>query len=235
MRWDLYRVALVVAASASLMALGRPASAAPRVFFGRDASVSSMPRSELAFHKFTNLLTSFGVDDVETDVGPNPTLDFGAVGILADTVGVMAQTDPGLGIAIDSQSLLELDAVGAPQVNTTFAFRQYITAFGIHVIDGGDNANNNPTTFRLRDTATNVFTDITLQVGPGRPFGNVYFFGVMDTVPFDEVTVIESIDANDGQLYDNIVAGFVPEPSTLALMSVAGAFVFRRASRMRRR
>ena len=87
---------------------------------------------------------------------------------------------------------MELDAAGFPQVNTVFTFNQYITAFGMFVIQGGDGANNNPTTFRLRDTATNAFVDVPVQIGPGWGVDNVFFLGVADTVPFNEVSILES-------------------------------------------
>ena len=93
---------------------------------------------------------------------------------------------------IGTQALLELDAAGAPQVDTVFTFNQYITAFGLFVIQGGDGANNNPTTFRLRNTSTNAFVDVPVQVGPGWGTDNAFFLGVTDTVPFNEVQILES-------------------------------------------
>jgi hypothetical protein len=115
-----------------------------------------------------------------------------------------------------------------------FTFNQYINAFGAFVIQGGDGGNNNPTTFRLRDTATSLFNDVSVQVGPGWGTSNVFFIGVHGTVPFDEVEIIESGDVVDGMLYDNIVAGFVPEPGSLVLMLLGVACVLCRGTRFRR-
>jgi hypothetical protein len=145
---------------------------------------------------------------------------------------VLAQSAPGF--QIGAQALLELDAVAPGQVNTMFTFNQYINAFGAFVIQGGDGGNNNPTTFRLRDTATNLFNDVSVQVGPGWGTSNVFFVGVHGTVPFDEVEVIETGDVADGILYDNIVAGFVPEPGSLALLMLGGACALCRQGRFRR-
>lgn len=201
----------------------RSTSGAPTVFFDRDDSIAAMTNSMAKFNEFTATLASYGVDDIETAAGPNPTLSFGSTGITAATEGVVAQPDPGLGIAIDAQSLLELDAAAPGQVNTLFTFNQHITAFGLFVIQGGDGVNNNnPTTFRLKDTVANTFVDVPVQIGPDWTFNNVFFLGVTDTVPFNQVEILESADLNDGMLYDNIVAGMVPEPASLSLVAMLG-------------
>src|SRR4029077_14953871 len=134
--------------------------------------------------------------NIDSAVGVDPTLVFGGTGITATTQGVLAQAAPTF--QIGTQALLELDTFGPPQVDTVFNFNQYITAFGAFVIQGGDGANNNPTTFRLSDTATNLFVDVPVQVGPGWGNNNVFFLGVADTVPFNEVSILESTDLNDG-------------------------------------
>jgi hypothetical protein len=230
------RLTLVAAGLLAFSASARTGLAAPVTYFDRDPNTFAFPNAHAKFNQFASTLNSFGVDDIETDAGVNPTLTFGATGITAATQGVVVQADPGIGIAIDDQALLELEAAGAGQVDTTFTFNQYVTAFGIFVIEGGDSAiNNNPTTFRLRDTATNASVDVPLQIGPNWGFANVFFLGITDTVPFDEVQIIESIDVNDGMLYDNVVAGFVPEPGSLVLMLLCGACVAGRAIRYRRR
>jgi hypothetical protein len=56
---------------------------------------------------------------------------------------------------------------------------------------------------------------------------------VNDTVPFNQVEIIETTDAADGMLYDNIVAG-VPEPGSLALLMLGGACTVGRVARFRR-
>jgi hypothetical protein len=217
-----------------MSALAGHAFAVPNVFFDRDdttASLTSIPNSQAKFNQFTASLASFGVDTIETSVGFNPTLSFGATGITAATQNVLAQAAPGF--TINTQALLETDAAGFPQGNTIFTFNQYVNGFGVFVIQGGDGANANPTTFRLRDTATNLFVDVPVQVGPGWGLQNAFFLGVIDSTPFNEVQIIETSDLSDGMLYDNIVAGTVPEPSSLALASIVavGIAAARRLSR----
>lgn len=219
-----------------LSLVARPASAVPTVFTDRDDSttfMSSYPNSLAKFNQFTASLSSFGVDNIDTAVGLNPTLTFGATGITATTQGVLAQNAPGF--QIGGQALLELDAAGFPQVNTVFSFNQYITSFGAFVIQGGDGTNNNPTSFRLRDTATNAFVDVPIQVGPGWGLDNAFFLGVTDTVPFNEVSILEAVDFNDGLLVDNVVAGgAVPEPGSLMLLVIGCACALCSAARSRR-
>jgi len=226
----------------SLGALARPGLGAPAVFFDRDNSSSfmfSFPNSLAKFNQFTASLNSFGIDNVDTAVGGNPTLSFGATGITATTQGVKAQIAPGF--QIGAQALLESDTDPPfTPVNTTFTFNQHINAFGLYVINGGDiqnndpNSNNNPTTFRLRDTVANSFVDVPVQVGPGWGLDNVFFLGVTDTVSFNQVELIESIDVADGMLYDNIIAGRVPEPGSLVLVTLAAACALCRPIRLRR-
>ena len=140
--------------------------------------------------------------------------------------------------AIGTKSLPETDAnFPFGQLNTIFTFNQPITAFGLYVMQGGDTAvNNNPTTFRLRDIVSGVTTDVLVSpLGPGWNDHNIFFLGIGSAVPFNEVTILETGDLNDGMVYDHIVAGtFVPEPSSLALLSFAGAFALCRARRFRR-
>ena len=207
------------------------AMGAPTVFFARDDSTGLMPNSLAKFNHFTTALGSFGVENVETISGMNPTLVFGTTGITASTQGVMTQA--ALVFAIDDYALLETDSFVGP-ANTTFTFNQPITAFGLYVIQGGDVDNNNPTTFRLRDTVGDTFVDVPVQVGPGWEPTNVFFLGVTDNVPFNQVEIIETGDVADGMLYDNVVAGFVPEPNSLALMVLGVAAVAGRARRLRR-
>jgi hypothetical protein len=148
------RLAVLAVGLVSFSAWAETGLGAPAVFFGRDDStkfMTSFPNSQAKFNQFTATLNSFGVDNVETAVGVNPTLSFGATGITAATQGVIAQSAPGF--QIGAQALLELDAAAPGQVNTMFTFNQSINAFGLFVIQGGDGGNNNPTTFRLRESS----------------------------------------------------------------------------------
>ena len=139
------------------------------------------------------------------------------------------------GCEIVAQALTEADAAGVPQVNPAFSFNPSMTTFGLYVIQGGDGANNNPTTLRLTNSVANTSVDVPVQVGPGWGVDNTFFLGVTDIAPFDKVEILESVDATDGMLYDNIVAGgAVPEPGSLALLMLGGACGLCRAARFRR-
>jgi hypothetical protein len=238
------RVAVLAGSLISIHTLAASGLAAPSVFFARDddtMSMTSFPNSLAKFNQFTASLNSFGVDDIESHFGANPSLSFGPTGIQATTQGVFATSTPGFNLTIDAIALTESEnAVGGPAANPVFAFNQNVTAFGMYVINGGDiqnndpNSNSNPITFRLTDTVANTSVDVPIQVGPGWNFHNVFFLGVTDTTPFNEVTVIETNDAGDGILFDNVVAGQIPEPTSLVLAALGGAWILG-ASNLRRR
>lgn len=242
MMYNTVRLTVLAVGIVSFSAWTQPGLAVPAVFFDRDdntALMTSFPNSQAKFNQFTATLNSFGVDNIDTintgapAFGFNPTLSFGATGITAATQGTLAVAAPTY--QIGAQALVEPEAfTPTPAGNTVFTFNQFITAFGAFVIQGGDGANNNPTTFRLRNTVTNAFVDVPVQIGPGWADNNVFFLGVSDTVPFDEVQIIELTDAADGMLYDNIVAGNVPEPGSVALMVLGGACALCRRTRFRR-
>src|SRR4051812_44385155 len=176
------RLAVLAVGIVSVSASAQPSLAVPAVFFDRDDStgfMSAYPNSQTKFNLFTASLTSFGVDNVDTAVGLNPTLVFGSTGILAFPQGVYAQNAPGF--QIGAQALVEADAIGFPQVNTAFSFNTRITSFGLYVIQGGDGpSNNNPTTFRLTNSVANTTVDVPVQIGPAWGVDNAFFLGVTD-------------------------------------------------------
>src|SRR5262245_46713134 len=124
-----------------LFASAQSVVGAATVYFDRDNSTSGMtsyPNSQATFTQFTASLSSYGVATVENSTPgvPNPTLTFDGSTITAATQGVLpVQAD---GFQIGTQALLELDAAGPGQFDTTFNFSQYITGFGLYVIQGGD-------------------------------------------------------------------------------------------------
>lgn len=237
LRWALLSLGII-----SIGALAEPSWGAPKVFFDRDDSVGLRPKSQASFDLFTSTLASYGVETVEgIDVGPpafgfQPQLQFSGTSITANTTAVVAAEAPGF--QIGGKALLELDGVPSstplPAMDTVFSFSQPITAFGLFVIQGGDFANDNPTTLRLRNTGTNDSVDVLAQIGPGWGLTNVFFLGVSNDFAFDEVTIIESGDLADGMLYDNIVAGFVPEPGSFMLLMLGGVSVLCPGRRFRR-
>lgn len=217
--------------------------ALPTVVQGHDnnfGSVNPHPNSEAKFNQFVNTLNAYGLDDLEDF---NPTLTFGATGITAGVTGATAFGNGGFGFQngslVENDSLpLEYGGTTDP-VNTVFNFNQRITAFGLYIIQGGDmdstppilpNHNNNPTTFVLRDTINNLEQNVVVQIGPDWGFYNVLFVGIQSPgFAFDQVQLLEAGDIVDGMLYDNVVAGNIPEPGSLALLLVGGVgALFRR-------
>ncbi|MAT68026.1 MAG: hypothetical protein CMJ58_00720 [Planctomycetaceae bacterium] len=221
-----------------VLSLGGSATthAAPTVYFERDDNsgfMTSYPNSQGLFDSFTASLSSFGVAPIDDAVGVDPALAFAGSGITATATGVLAQAAPGF--QIGTQALLEIEAAGGGDADTVFTFDQYITAFGLYVIQGGDGANDNLTTFRLTNTAANSSVDVPVQIGPNWGQSNVFFLGLTDTDAFNQVQIIETLES-DGMLYDNIVAGFaVPEPASLALAALCGIGLAARAAGRRRR
>lgn len=234
-----------------------PGLAAPTVFFDRDdntALMTSFPNSQAKFNQFIATLSSYGVDEIDgintgaPTFGFDPQLVFDATGITASTqTTTTAVQPPFAGFSIGTKALVESDALAlfdpnAPPIpagNTVFNFNRPITAFGVFVIQGGDGpVNDNPTAFRLIDRSANQAVDEVLvsPLGPNWGTNNVFFFGVTDTVPFDRVQIIETGDATDGMIYDNVVAGFaIPEPGAVVLIVLGGACAVVRANRYRRR
>lgn len=220
------RLAVMVVGIVSISVFSRPSLGLTAVRFARDPStgfMTSFPNSLAEFNLFTGSLNSFGVDNIDSAAGFDPTLTFGATGITATAHGTLAQSAPGF--MIGTQALLETDAaISGPAVDTVFTFNKFIKSFGLYVIQGGDGANSNPTTFRLKNTAANTFVDVPIQVGPNWATDNAFFFGVTDTTPFNQVQILEATDAADGMLYDNIVAGnAIPEPASFVLVMIGGA------------
>jgi hypothetical protein len=257
LRWVVLAVGLVWFTAWAQPSLGTATS-----YFDRDDNMlatPTLPNSTAMFNAFTAALSSYGIEDVEgintgaPTFGFDPLLTFVGTGITAHTETAPFQPTttavqpPFAGFSIGSKALVESDALAlfdpqAPQLpitDTVFTFNQRITAFGVFVIQGGDGpVNTNPTTFRLIDTASNSTVDQVLvsPLGPNWGSNNVFFLGVTDTVPFDRVQIVETTDGTDGMLYDNIVAGFaVPEPGSLVLMMLVGAWAVGRPTRFRRR
>jgi hypothetical protein len=216
--------AILAAGIISVCAAAQVSRAAITTIFDRDDSSSFMfsyPNSQAAYNTFTSSLGFFGLSTIDAATpGANPTLSFHSTVVTATTSSVNAG-----------------DLFGPPTANSVFNFSHYLTAFGLYVIQGGDGANDNLVKFRLTNTVANTFVDVPVQVGPGWGFDNVFFFGITDSNPFNQVTIIESNiaaggDLFDGMLFDNIVIRAIPEPSSLVLMTL-GACLFGRLRRRR--
>jgi hypothetical protein len=230
--------ALLAAGIISVCTAAQVSRAAITTIFDRDDSsafMSSYPNSQAAYNTFTSSLGFFGLSTIDAAAtGVDPVLSFPSTSVTATTSSVNASSNPGF--MIGSQSLQEGDLFGPPTANSVFSFSHYLTAFGLYVIQGGDGANDNLVKFRLTNTIANTFVDVPVQVGPGWSFDNVFFFGITDTNPFNQVTIIEDNsaaggDVFDGMLFDNIVIRAIPEPSSIAMLTLGACAL----GRLRRR
>jgi hypothetical protein len=237
------RLAVLAVGLVSFCFLAQPGLATPTVYFGwdnKDGNVDPHPNSQLRFDRFTGALNAYDVDGAENDIPlDTPTLDFPSIGITASTQGITVVPAPTYDL--DGKAFIEFGAVfpSPPQINTMFTLSQHVTAFGLYVVQGGDRGHDNPTSFIFRDTVTGAEVVVPIQIGngaaPGWGENNIFFLGMHDpSFPFNEVEIVEMVDVPDGMLYDNIVAGFVPEPGSFALVMLGGACPLCRRNRVRR-
>jgi hypothetical protein len=100
-------------------------------------------------------------------------------------------------------------------------------------MQGGD-VIHNPITFQLSNSVTGATGQTVVDVGPAWGDHNIFFVGIGYAPGFDKVTLVEANDGGDGMVYDNVVAGtFVPEPGSLALLTLGGAVAWGRGRRRR--
>jgi len=206
---------------------------------GWDNPRGTLTNSAAARAAFLARLASWGTDTIESYPGfaADPILRFGSTGLTAATDVDFVVTFASLAISGNNSLLDRADG------GDVFTFNRPVSAFGTYVIQSGDGTNVNQFTVRLDNTLTGASRDVVLGTfGPGAAFDNAFFFGVTDSRRFNRVTIFESIDANDGTLYDDITAGDVdilaapwppatpstlavpnPEPGGLALAVVAAA------------
>lgn len=220
------------------------AHAAPVTYYSQDAEGNFAPddhktaptRSNAAESAFLAVLHNYGVNDLESyaNNAANPILTFGSTGVTAETSGKIIQFPA---LTFGDKGLLDAGPAvpTGPTVNDVFSFSAPITAFGSYFLQGGD-GNPNTFTLRLENTLVSPATSVDVVVatlGPGKPFDNVFYFGVTDTNPFNQVTLLESLDY-DGMIADNITIGFIPEPSSFALLSGGAAMIGLALRRQRR-
>jgi hypothetical protein len=141
------------------------------------------------------------------------------------------------GLSVSGQNGLA-EEPGASTGIDDIVFSSPINAFGSYFLNLGDhNANNNvpdTVTLRLENTLVPSSSDLTIgTLGLNASFGNVFYFGVTDTNPFNKITVLRSNSA-DGFVLDNTSIAPVPEPGTLVLCGIAGALLAA-GSRLRRK
>jgi hypothetical protein len=226
-----------LAALAAAVALSAtPALATVLTFFGADDPKGSLTNSSQAEKNFQATLSVYGTETFEAlaPFTPDPALAFGATGITATSdVDYVAPFPP---LAVSGSNLI-LDqgpkSANDPGLPDVFTFNQPITAFGSYFTQAGDGPANT-IILLLQNTLLGTSKTVTVgTLGPNAGFDNAVFFGVTDTDAFNRVSMIESYDF-DGVLLDNVTAGQVPEPSTLALLVAGlGALALVRARRGR--
>lgn len=243
------RLALLAIGLVSFSAWAQPSLGAPTIFFGLDNNSGDIvphPNSDAEFNRFLTYLVSYGVEPVDgidtntplipgVNVAFDPTLVFrtnpngtgSTTGITAQASGVFA-TDgtPFQNLAIGTKSISETDTIfPPPTVNTSFEFNQPVTAFGLYLMQAGDTVQNT-ITFQLENTSTSATASVPVVAGPNWGDRSIFFLGIGSDFPFNKVTLLESVDGADGQVYDHFVAGrFIPEPGSFALLSLGGACI----------
>jgi hypothetical protein len=226
----------VLLAFLTLVGLTSVASA-QTIFFGDDNPRGTLTNSFAARDGFHAALASFGTDDIESYAPfvPPPSLTFGATGITSTTNVTFVADFTGQPFNYAASGTKALLANMSAQ--NVFTLSSTVDAFGLFVAQVGDLAN--VTTLSLVLENTNLQTSHTIPIGtfgPGRSDDNIFFFGVIDTAPFNRVTVFSNNLAGDGILFDDPTVGFasVPEPLSLSLIGVsasvlaAGAYYQRR-------
>ena len=213
--------------------LAGPVSMAHAVHFaffgGPDQSKLTLTQPGSAVTRLRNdFLTgfsSYGIEDLEDNAGQvNPTLSFPGTGLTATTgfsSGVNSQfaySVSGLNFLWDTEGAADWVQFSAP-----------ITVFGAYIVQGGDGSSAPPTStppnelkFRLENTLLGTSKEVLVQnLGPDWPFYNVSFVGIMDTVPFNKISFLESYD-HDGLLWDDLIAGFaLPAPDAFVWQAAA--------------
>jgi hypothetical protein len=201
------------------LVLSSPAAAAPVTYFGLDASKQDLTNANAARSDFVATLDSFVVETMESLSGQtDPTVfagtPFHAATDFDQVFGVFAFSVSGNNALLDQGP----PSAEGPGFDDWVQFSQPITAFGSYFAQGGDGLANN-LTLRLENTTLGTSKDVSLTLGPGAPFLNIFFFGVTDTDPFDRVTMIETVDY-DGMLLDDMVTGFVAPLPTVSNWNV---------------
>jgi hypothetical protein len=196
----------------AMVAAGGTGNAASISYFGGpDVSKLGLDKASAAREAFLATLANYGVEDLESRSGANPTLAFGSTGITATT---------GFSNGVSSHmaySVSGLKFIWDTEGNDDYLeFSEPITAFGSYVVQGGDGSSAPPTsappnvlTFRLENTLLGTSKEVSIHaLGPDWPFYNVIFVGVTDPQPFNRISFHETYDY-DGLLWDDLVAGFV--------------------------
>jgi hypothetical protein len=200
---------------------GNLCMAEPVTYFGMDASNLDLTNANLARNNFVATLSDYAEETMEAVAGQEDPLLFDGTPFEATTD--FDQVFSFFPLAVSPVNALLDDGPASengPGFDDWIQFSQPITAFGSYFSQGGDGLANT-LTLRLENTNLSTSKDVIVgTLGPSAPFYNIFFFGVIDTDPFDRISMVETLDY-DGILLDNAIAGYaaVPEPSTLALLA----------------
>jgi len=251
----------MLAVAALTCSLATPAVAAPVVFFDHDVrtlSTQPFPNTTTVRNSFLSQISTLGGTAFHQNLtsgianGANPSFGFPGSTITATTTNVTFQFVTGFGVndtnnGSATSALIETEVTtgtGNVAVDNSITFSQPINAFGLYVSQAGDGLGH-PITFRIENTLVpGSARDIVIPVGPNWQSSAISYLGIIDTAAtFDRFTMIENTDVDqngtaddvqDGIILDNLtIATVVPEPSTLALVSLGAVLPILARRRMR--
>jgi hypothetical protein len=200
-------------------------------FEGPDPSKMMMSNVAAAQADFLSQLSDYGIEDLESLSGSDPTLLFD--GYVTGETGFSNGVNSFALYSVSGSNFL-WDTEGDDDY---IEFESPITAFGAYIVQGGDGSSLPPTSapanefsITIEDT-TSSFSELVpiADLGPDWAFFNVIFVGVTSETPFNRVSFSESYDY-DGLLFDDLIAGdlaslqrvaAVPEPTSLALIGAS--------------
>lgn len=225
-----------------LSAVQNAAFAQITTFLGDDNPRGALTNS---FAARNNFISSFALTGTENFDGyapfSPPALSFGgatAASATSNAFFVIDDSNIGSVFSVSHDKLL----LGNYLDNNVFNISRPINGFGLFFVNAGD-AVANQFTLDLFSYQTGITKSIPVNLtgngtgapttfGPGRQADAVFYFGVRDTDPFDQVTIRSLFtDGSDGVLYDDVSIGFisgVPEPTTYALIGGLGAIIYGR-------
>lgn len=189
--------------------------------------------SDFVTHSEAQGYTLMGVEDFEeNDLGSNqaavqnepldgnPNVSF-PNGLDVDTLSITSSSGSGVTLVTDGFYGVETSMVGADvstsRTSVTFLADDYV-AVGLDIADFTMGQPCNVGIFDLEDQ---MIEATTVQSSY-----DAVFFGVVSDVPIGRIEVASTVFGNE--LVDNIQVWAVPEPSTLALLLIAGIGAARR-------
>jgi hypothetical protein len=220
--------------------------AAPMIFFGQDLNadesvrLASFPNASAARASFLSNLTGVGTETFEsfaTNAAPPLVLSFPGAGTATLTgAGVFVNSVPS-GTSAGRYPISGTKYVEGSSASLLVSFSAPVAAFGFYATDVGDFSGRITLTL-TRPSGTETFTVPSAINING---GSVLYYGIIDAAnPFTSVTFGNTAAGSDFFGFDDMTIGSVqqvtpvPEPTTLASMTL-GAVLLGFASRRARR